>query len=525
MKVCFLSFILLFSALSAESSYYIGKKDGIITIDRPEKGFVEIAPAGQTLKVYDLLNCDYDSHVLLLNQKGGKVYLSSNSKLAWQKNLNDKAQFQLSKGGCKIDFEENKGKVIHLKVRYGMIAPKRALLYVANQSNHSTLVELDRGEVRLTHRKEEEPVDLKEGQSAVIDATGIHIRERKEKDKKKLRAKFEFREETEDIIAAPSSDKKGEGNKKNLADDAPDESASGKASNAKLVEGQADGAGEYSYKTSNVWMIILTALLITGVIIAIWFKNRNGKKSQASDSSDTSSIGAKSPDAYENQDVFVFRENLTNHHGTFKTEKVTHFIGDIEDGAIIEANHDILIKGSFQGANLHSKANVEIKGGINGQGKAILEIDGDLKAPYISGAKVYVSGNIRSEQGLRNAYVCANNIEVNRKSIMGGTVAAWNSISCQTLGSDYCKTEVHLGTAPQNIWQKEFKQNLKSSHSAAEYNRKANLKVLDELVAATIFHGKAKQDQTKALPGPVSAGIDPASADKLQIRGFRKDES
>lgn len=522
-------FFIVFFLSSTEgfSDFHIGKMEGIIIVEN-EKGFDHKITAGYALIENDLLKIDYDSRGLLLHEDEGKIFLSPKTKIQWLKSEGGRDLFNFEKGGLKIDYQDHSGNPTRVKLPYGQVEQKKALLYVALHRDRSAEVEVDRGQVICQHKnKRIKPVKLNSGDAARIDREGIHVKKKDEPSSQKMRAHFEFRNKNLDVVAASPKDQnnnspEGEAKVKSLGSTSTSDSARGEATDAKITEGQGSGKGEFSYVKSSIFLIIL--LIASGVGGGIWWL-KNKKQKNSEDEQVTGNKKIREEDAYDTEDIYVWRDNLTSHDGILKTEKVTHILGNVEDGAIIEAEHKLVIKGSFQSARLHASDNVTVQGGINGQGKGILEITGDLNTSYINEATIRVGGHVEAHQGIRNSSVSANgNIDVLKKTIMGGTVACNKTLTCYSLGSDFCKTNIILGKSADAVWSDDFKQKLEQPFEPVDNNPRSTLKVIDELSSTTIVLNNLKLDQKKLVPGPIKTVIDPAQPDKLQLRGFRKDE-
>jgi hypothetical protein len=290
----------------------------------------------------------------------------------------------------------------------------------------------------------------------------------------------------------------------------------GKASSAELVEGEGNAEGEYRWD-SGINPIFFILPLCIG--IGIYYYKR---KKQKEDEQTNSESGANQRDTgYESEDVQVWRGALTANDPPLVTVKKTIITGDVEDGASITAQHELVIKGSFQGAHLTSSHDVSVESGINGQNKARLDIQGKLTTSYISEAILVCGTQVEVQKAIRNATVLSEgDVRVLGKNILGGVVASHAVIQTPAIGSDFCETKILLGQ-PLAKQCELTEQETPAWASEGEWNKASSLKVEEEWVSALVEHGDAKLDQKKAMPGPVETKIDPSDLTKIQIRGYQ----
>lgn len=266
---------------------------------------------------------------------------------------------------------------------------------------------------------------------------------------------------------------------------------------------------------------ILILLLVGAGGAAFWYMRRSRSKQSQKKKGETRD---SSLDQYQSDDVFVIRGNLTIEQSPFKTEKVTHILGDVEDGVTIEAQHKLLIKGIFQGAELTSSSDVAILGGINGHQKAILQTLGSVQTSYTNEAAILAGGKIDIKNSIRNSNIIATGpISVSEKSIMGGVIASAASVSCPELGSDFCETKVVLGMPAAQVWKEHAGFDLKIELPTTDSNTTATLKVLRDIISAKILLGEATLEQKKPVPGPVKSHYD-SNELKVILRGFKPNE-
>lgn len=503
------------------SDLYIAQMMGSASIKSPDLAFSKLAKPGIILNVKDKLNTDYNSRVFFKFQDSDGVIQLVNK---CQVECISRRTLLVNEGKCQV----NSKSPIEIKVPYAMIKSGNSEIQLSVNSDKSTLLIVTKGSAEVIQGKANKKV--KEGESLSIEKNALNSSDHKIKGvKKKMRAIFDFtRDETQDKKPTKKSKKqsesKTEGDEKNGAsDDNAEAGETVQAKDAKLVEGQADGEGEYRYASNNILILIL---ILLGVIIlvgmVIWYIRKN-KKSVSSSTSALKQIEFE--DDYEGEDVYVIRGNLTTNDGVLETTKITHITGNVEDGAVIDAKHKLIIRGSFQSAILKSTENVTINGGINGQSKARLEIKGDLHTNYISEASVKVDGSIDAVQSIHNSNVAANGmINIHKKNIIGGIVSSKMGIESFSIGSDFSGTEIRLGEDAQKVWSETFnlESDIQFKSEEETLNTDAKLRVKDEIVAAVIVQGDRKLNQENSVAGPVQTYYEKSSEGVIKLQGYEE---
>ena len=528
--------LLPFFILNLHAGFHVSQLDGNAVIHRASAEYALIVKAGQVLQKGDLLNSDFDSKVVLLDPGSTTLVLAPKTSLAWSGQAGRQTAFSLSAGGLKTLLQNRPGPLV-LNLPHGATSTSTGLAWTSVTTRGQAWIDLESGELLCTHRNPKiQPVALKPGDFVLLDELGIHRMHRDPAEREKFYERFVLSRGLA-VVAALADEatggaggKGGKGGKAGRDQEMKSETQKRqKLKDAHIEAGHGQGEGEYSYaKSSHLTAILLSALallVLLGLGVWLWTRLRRRHPHPGEEEEDEEAEAHHEQHVHD-EDITVWRGNLTSHDKTLKTEKVTHILGDVEYGASIEAAHKLVIRGSFQGATLKAADHVTVQGGINGQGKGVLEIRGSLKTSYINEASVRTGGDIDADQGIRNSRVCANGeIRVMKKTIMGGTVACNRTITCQTLGSDFCNTEVILGLGADKVWQDTFKLPLQQELEPQEDNAQAVLCVYNELVSTLINMGNIKLDQHKPIPGPIMACRDPAQPDKLQLRGFRKDEA
>jgi hypothetical protein len=514
--VSFFTFHSLGFSSSTPQEWLVLQSQGDVSAWIPEQALPKSMDVGMRVDPLQSVQVGSTAFCVIGNRQDQQLLFSSLSSVTWF-DTGAESGLKLQNGALRYNGPEKTNELFCIEVPYGIVASTSSSFNLFLKSNSTALLDLVRGEAEV--RQGEQTKVLMAPKLVLIERTGI--REITDPLLPRMRAIFDFREKPKTWPEAQQLQQtQKDADDEQIQGESEDVKLRGKASNAKLVEGEGSGEGEYHWDFSLPLGIYLVPLFI-GVLIALyrWHLTRK-KPNEASGNLDKSN---KNHD-YETDDIMVIRGNLTANDPTLETSKVTHILGNVEDGAKIIAHHDLRIIGCFQGAQLTATAQVNIESGINGQGKAQLDIDGELHTAYISEAQVICSKKIVVEKAIRNAQIaCDGDIFVQNKNILGGWVASATSVTTPGLGSDFCETTIILGEPASSLWKERMGREAQWS-SKGEFNRKAFLRVMEEWVSALVTQGQAKLDQKKPLPGPVETRLDPSDLSKLQVRGFRKDD-
>jgi hypothetical protein len=402
------------------------------------------------------------------------------------------------------------------------VASEAAKYIALRRRDDAVILKVEKGKVQVEQKRN--ITDVLEPQKVIIDEHGVRIID--EPLLEKSRAIFDFTEKPNAIEVAVKESEKSEGDLMIKSDEIDDIVVRGKASNAKLVEGSGDGEGEYKWFAGSNLIYFILPLLLIAALVAVKKLRKNSEEDGVASEKNEKDKG------YENDDIEVIRSDITINDPPLVTKKETHILGDVEDGVEIKTAHPLRIVGCMQGATLISSSHVIIESGVNGQGKAVLKVMGDLTASYLSEAKIACGGRVKVEKAIRNCQMAVQgDVEVVRKNILGGWISSHQVITTPELGSDFAETEVILGRPAMEVWHEREEEELNwklESHDgvdAADFNKKSSLRVLDEWISALLVHGQAKLDQKKEMPGPVESKLDPTDSSKLQLQGFRREES
>lgn len=127
--------------------------------------------------------------------------------------------------------------------------------------------------------------------------------------------------------------------------------------------------------------------------------------------------------------------------------------GVIRDGFKVEAKGNVQVNGSVEGAIIMSQADVILRGGVRGQGKASIEAGGSFIARFVEKAQVKAQDTIQISEAAMHSRLEAGTrviVEGGRGWLVGGKAAAGEEIRARTIGSKIgTSTDLEVGYNPQ----------------------------------------------------------------------------
>lgn len=130
----------------------------------------------------------------------------------------------------------------------------------------------------------------------------------------------------------------------------------------------------------------------------------------------------------------------------FRGDVIIH--GNVPTGAVIRATGSVTIDGTVEGALIDANKDVIIRGGMLGQGRGNIRTRGNLTAKFLEYSSVKAEGCITTDSLIDCTIVCNDKVFLEGKyaSIIGGTVHAATGIEAYNFGNQYgVKTEVYVG--------------------------------------------------------------------------------
>jgi len=125
-----------------------------------------------------------------------------------------------------------------------------------------------------------------------------------------------------------------------------------------------------------------------------------------------------------------------------------YIAGGVKSGSIVKATGSIVIAGGVEAATIIAGGNVEMKSGMQGADKGVIEAGGSVSALYIERGRVIADGSITFDASIHSFLEAGTNIiaKGKRGAIIGGKAFATGNILANFVGAvSNTKTEITVG--------------------------------------------------------------------------------
>ena len=153
--------------------------------------------------------------------------------------------------------------------------------------------------------------------------------------------------------------------------------------------------------------------------------------------------------------------------------------GGVKAGFVVKAVGDITVKEIVEDALIDSQGNVILKGGFVGYGKGELTTQGDAVIEFAENQKIYAGGDVKVSDSLLHCSVEVDGkiFVMGKRGVVGGSIAASDSIEVQSAGSDaFKKTVLCIGL------KREIREKMEQ-YKVDGQNNKANTIKIDCILA------------------------------------------
>jgi len=135
-------------------------------------------------------------------------------------------------------------------------------------------------------------------------------------------------------------------------------------------------------------------------------------------------------------DVFLVKGNVSLETGNIHHTGAVQIQGDVETGATIEADGDIIVKGMLDPCNITCGGSLTVAGGIVGDEAHHIQVGGGLLAKYIGEATVTAGGDITVDNEIDHSDIrTRGRIRIEKGRIAGGTIMARMGIKVGEAGA------------------------------------------------------------------------------------------
>ncbi|MBR2045463.1 MAG: DUF342 domain-containing protein [Agathobacter sp.] len=172
----------------------------------------------------------------------------------------------------------------------------------------------------------------------------------------------------------------------------------------------------------------------------------------------------------------------------FRGDVVIH--GNVPTGAVIKSTGNVTIDGIVEGALIESNKDVIIRGGMLGAGKGMIKAKGDVHAKFFEYTTLKVEGSIYTDS-VMNCEVTVNEkiyLAGKHASVVGGVINAAAGVEAFNIGNDYgVKTEVYVGVNMELKKEINYHENcIKESQDMLD-KINTGLKQLDDAIRAGVI--------------------------------------
>lgn len=127
--------------------------------------------------------------------------------------------------------------------------------------------------------------------------------------------------------------------------------------------------------------------------------------------------------------------------------------GNVTEGFVVKAQGDVEIRGSIAGGSILASGHIQVKNGIQGVGKGIVQSGGNIFTKFIENARISADGDVVVGEAIMHSHVNAkgNVLVGGRKGvIVGGVIRAGAEINAKIVGSNLSThTELEAGINPE----------------------------------------------------------------------------
>ena len=138
--------------------------------------------------------------------------------------------------------------------------------------------------------------------------------------------------------------------------------------------------------------------------------------------------------------------------GNIDFDGSVHVSGTVRSGSTIKATGGIVVNGGVEAATIIAGGNVEIKGGVQGADRALIEAGGAVSMLYIERGTVHADGPVTFDVSMHSIIETGETLTAKgrRGAIIGGRAGAAGNIIANYVGTiSNTRTEVAVGVMPR----------------------------------------------------------------------------
>jgi uncharacterized protein (DUF342 family) len=150
-------------------------------------------------------------------------------------------------------------------------------------------------------------------------------------------------------------------------------------------------------------------------------------------------------------DVYNIPANVDNSTGDIHYSGNVHIKGNVRGGFQVTAEGDVIVDGVVEDAYIQSGGQIIIGHGLHGNGRGILEAEGNIACKFIESGKIFSKGSVAAESIINSEVQAYENVNVTTKKglIAGGVIKAGGDVNARYIGTEMgAQTIIESGTNP-----------------------------------------------------------------------------
>ena len=128
-----------------------------------------------------------------------------------------------------------------------------------------------------------------------------------------------------------------------------------------------------------------------------------------------------------------------------------HIHGDVRSGFTVRAMGSVTVDGVIEDTSVEAGGDLIVRGGVQGNGRAVIRSHQNIYARYLESCDVYAKGDLNSDCVISCNIYCDGSLQVTtgHGSLVGGRIRAGGSIRAVSVGArSEIRTEITLGGHP-----------------------------------------------------------------------------
>ncbi len=157
--------------------------------------------------------------------------------------------------------------------------------------------------------------------------------------------------------------------------------------------------------------------------------------------------------------ILEIQSNVDNNTGNIKFNGSVVIRGNVVTGFTVEADGNIDIHGTVEGAKIISGYNIFLMSGVQGADKAEIIATGDITTKFAENCTLKAGRNIMANSIMHSNVNCDGKLELAGKNglLVGGTIMVTEKITARVIGSTMAtSTEITVGNDPSRL--EEYKE-------------------------------------------------------------------